>query len=105
MNILVLSEEEYERIEELAACNYSPDQIAKVLEVDIRDFRAQWLLENSRIRRSYDLGILNARAEIDQKLLAGAKSGNATAAQMYQNRSEANEFENLKRQFFFNDPG
>lgn len=96
---VVLTQEE--TIEQLAAANYGVDQIALYLGIDKKEFRAEWENVESEIRHHYDRGQLVADFEINQKLLANAKSGNITAAQIFEKNRERVQVENLKEQIYF----
>lgn len=96
-----LSQEEYEEIEDLAACNYSPEKIAMKLDVPKADFLKAWYNKESLVRFHYNKGQLVAEFEINQKQLNNAKTGNITAAQIYFKNSEEQKVENLKKQIFY----
>ena len=96
-----LSQEEFEQIEDLAACNYSPEQIAKYLDIQKADFMAAWYNHNHPVRIHYDRGQLVAEFQINQKALETAKAGNLTAMQIYQKNRETVKLENLKKQILF----
>src|SRR5680860_1842452 len=98
---LVLSQEDFETIEDLAASNYGPDQVAKYLSLDKTDFREEWNNLKSKIRHHYDKGQLTAEFEINQKLLDNARSGNITAAQIFEKNRDRVQTENLKNQIYF----
>ena len=97
--LALLSEEEI--IEQLAGCNYGPRDIAVYLGADVKEFLEQWNTPDSTIRKHYDRGRLLAQAQVNQKLLDNAKSGNITAAQIYEKNRQAIEVENLKQRIFF----
>lgn len=90
-----------EIIEDLAACNYSPEKIADYLEVPRDEFLKKWFDKKSKERFHYDKGRLTAAFEINQKQLDNAKAGNITAAQVYFKESEAQKVENLKKHVFY----
>ena len=96
-----LSQEEFEQIEDLAACNYRPQQIAKYLDIDKADFMAAWMNPRHPVRFHYDRGQLIADADVNQKALEHAKSGNLTAMQIYQKNRATVKLENLKNQLLF----
>ena len=96
-----LSQEEFEMIEDLAASNYAPSQIATYLSLDKKEFLERWNDPESTVRHHYDKGKLTADFEINQKLLINAKSGNITAAQIFEKNRERVNVENLKQQIFF----
>ena len=96
-----LSQEEFEKIEDLAACNYRPAQIAKYLDVPRADFLAAFHKPNHLVRFHYDKGQLVADADINMKALETAKAGNLTAMQIYQKNRETVSLENLKKLILF----
>ena len=93
-----LSQEELEMIEDYAACNYSPQQIAKVMGYEKADFMASWTDHNHLVRHHYDKGQLEAEFVINQKALETAKAGNLTAMQIWEKNREAVRVENIKSQ-------
>jgi len=93
---LKLSQEEYETIENLAACNYSPKEIAIYLESDIKVFMREYHTAESLVQFHYNKGILTASFEIDNTLLENAKSGNITAAQEIKKAQDKRIFNNHK---------
>ncbi|MBO2546102.1 hypothetical protein J0871_16925 [Salegentibacter sp. BDJ18] len=98
---LRLSQEELEELEDYAGCNYSPQQIAKVMDFDKAAFMKAWLNHEHLIRHHYDKGKLQAAFEINQKALETAKAGNQTAMQIWQKNADAQHVENLKEQILF----
>lgn len=100
INPLSLSDEQFEQIEDLAACNYSPRQIAVYLEVNKTIFKEMCEDPTSEIYRRYQKGILESTAEINLKLLENARNGNITAAQQYEKNRESVLVENLKKKYF-----
>ena len=96
-----LSQEEYEQIEDLSAANYGVDKIALYLSQDKAEFRREWEKADSLVRHHYDRGQLVADFEINQKLLENARSGNITAAQIFEKNRERVQVENLKEQIYF----
>ena len=97
---LKLSQEEYETIENLAACNYSPKNCAVYLDCDVKEFLYQYNKPESLVRFHYDKGVLNASFEVDNKLLENAKSGNITAAQEIQKAQQLISSENHKMRIY-----
>ncbi|WP_372744287.1 hypothetical protein [Lutibacter sp.] len=93
---LKLSQEQYEQIEDMAACNYAPTQIAIYLDCDQKEFLRQYHKPDSLVRFHYNKGILTAQFEIDEKLLQNAKTGNITASQEHKKAQEKRLFENQK---------
>ena len=96
-----LSQEDFEQIEDYAACNYSPEQIAKCMDIPKGDFMAAWYNHKHPVRHHYDRGQLVAEFEINQKALETAKAGNLTAMQIYEKNRERVNLENLKKQILF----
>ena len=88
-----LSQEEFETIEDLAASNYAPSQIATYLSLDKKEFLERWNDPESTVRHHYEKGKLSADFEINQKLL--------TNAQIFEKNRERVNVENLKQQLFF----
>lgn len=110
---LTLTDEQLDQIESLAACNYSPADIAKFLGEDIAEFRKEFArgydesfpneILQGNIAYRYEAGRLKAKAEIDIKLLSNAKSGNLTAAQIYVKNAQEREFENIKMKILYGE--
>lgn len=93
---LQLSEEQYLQIEQLAALNYGPREIAIYLGVNVKVFRNEFNNADTKIHYHYARGVLKATAEVDMKLLDNATSGNITATQEYKKASEKRAFQNHK---------
>ncbi len=93
---LKLSQEQYETIENLAACNYAPRQIAIYLEANEGEFMRQFHKPDSLVQFHYNKGILTASFEVDNKLLENAKTGNITAAQEHKKAQDKRLFDNHK---------
>ncbi len=93
------SQEEYETIEQLAACHYGPREIAVYLEVPTEKFYNAWNNEEDRytegtIRYHYERGLLVARAEMEVKVLESAKAGNITSIQQWKKAQTEQDFKN-----------
>lgn len=98
---MLLSDEEYDVIEQMAACNYKPAKIALYLGVDKIKFMSAWLDRKSQVRYHYERGILQAEFEISRKRLENAMSGNLTADQQHQKELEKTKFENIKQELLY----
>ena len=98
---LILSDEQLEAVEKLAAVNYSPEKIALYLDVDKKAFLEHYYDHLSEIRQAYDKGQLEAEFLINQKQLELAKSGNITAAQIFLKESEKNKVQNILKQILY----
>ena len=57
---LVLSDEELEKIQSFAACNFSPELIAKGLDVDTDVFLSFWRNKDSDVRQAFSFPASNA---------------------------------------------
>lgn len=97
------SDEELTSIEDLAACNYSPEKIALYLDVDKKSFLQTWNIKESFVRLAYDRGQLVAEFSINQKQKELAVAGNITAAQIFLKESEKNEVNNIRNRILFGD--
>jgi len=105
MNLLEnrFSDEELTSIEDLAACNYSPEKIALYLDVDKTAFLQTWYNLKSLVRMAYERGKLVAEFEINNKQKALAVSGNITAAQIFLKEAKENEVNNIRNRILFGD--
>lgn len=96
LNSLNLSPEQFETIENLAATNYGPREIAIYLSVDIKKFLSEFRLPDSKVRFHYNKGVLTASFEIDNTLLEFAKNGDIDAVKESKKASEKRAFQNHK---------
>ncbi len=96
---LKLSEEEYAELENLAACGYTPRQVAMCLDVDPAEFERQLQIVDSLVHFHFTKGILQSDFEISSKLLDNAKSGNITAVEIFSKRRGAVNLHNLKSKY------
>jgi hypothetical protein len=105
MNLLDLkfSEEEFTSIEDLAACNYSPEKIALYLQVDKKAFMRLWYDKESTVRVAYERGKLVSEFNINNKQKELANAGNITAAQIFLKEAEKNEVNNIRNRILFGD--
>lgn len=99
----LLSEEELTVIEDLAACNYSPEKISLYLSADKKAFMQMWYDTESELRLAYDRGKLVSEFTINQKQLELAKSGNITATQIFLKESEKQHIDNIRNKILFGD--
>lgn len=95
-----LSQEEFDTIEKLAACNYTPQMIALYLDVDLNEFMRQYLVPESLIRHHYRKGLLESEYLISQKLLDNAKTGNISAVDTFEERQNKVNLRELKKRIF-----
>jgi hypothetical protein len=100
-NSIFISEEDLATIQNMAACNYGPSEIALQLGVKKKSFLALFHEQESEVRQAYDSGKLSTTFAIMGKQKELAEGGNITAAQIFLKESERIEFENWKRKIFF----
>lgn len=103
MREIRLTDEELTTIEDLAACNYSPAEIALYLDQPKKEFIAEWNKRESVVRLAYDRGKLVAKFQVNQKQQENAKSGNITAAQIFLKESKEEEAKNVLHKILFGD--
>lgn len=96
MSRLDLTPEQLEIIENAAACNFSPSQIAVYLALNQKIFIEEYNRPDSIIRHHYDKGVLKSQFEINSKLGENARGGNITAAQIFDKAQAKTIFENHK---------
>lgn len=103
MNLLEnrFSDEELTSIEDLAACNYSPEKIAMYLEVDKKSFLQTWYNKQSLVRTAYERGKLVSEFHINNKQKELAVAGNITAAQIFIGLREATEIAQIRDQILY----
>lgn len=94
------SQEEYEEIEKLAGCNYTPAQIALFLDVDQAEFLRMFNVPDSMVRHHYKKGLLEPEYLISQKLQENAKTGNITAVETFEKRQLKVNLATLKQNIF-----
>jgi hypothetical protein len=95
------SDEELTSIEDLAACNYSPEKIALYLDVDKAAFLQTWYNKESLVRMAYERGKLVTDFNISNKQKELAVAGNITAAQIFIGLREATEIERIRDQILY----
>lgn len=103
MNDMRLSEQELSTIEQMAGCNYGPDDIALFLQVDKKAFNKCWNDKDSEIREAYDRGVLIAKYDVHLKQKENAQSGNITAAQIFLKESKALTNQQILKRVLYED--
>ena len=98
-----ISDEDLATIQDMAACNFTPSDIALQIGVDKKAFLQLYGNKESHVRQAYDAGKLNTTMDIMVKQKELAEGGNITAAQIFIKESEKIEFENLKKQVYFGE--
>ncbi len=100
-NKLLFTDEQFEALEDLAACNYPPQSIALYFDLSKDEFMKVWKDKDSLIRYHYNRGKLVADFEIAQKRLQNARNGNLTADQIHVKETKQRRLEDLKEQVLF----
>ncbi len=95
-----LTEEDLGLIESLAAENYGPSEIAKMLKMDRRAFLHVWRDKCSQLREAYDRGRFMIDQEKQAALEDRALRGDLTAIQIHDKRARAQRFEDIKKEIF-----
>ena len=96
-----LTAEQLKDIEHLAGINYSTQMIAMYLDVDEKEFLADFNDPESKIRYHYDRGKLIIQAEIDKANLKRARDCNLTSIQQWKKDSNSMKIENYKKKVLF----
>ncbi|WP_196890382.1 hypothetical protein [Aureivirga marina] len=89
----------YSQIEELAAKNYTPYQIAITLEVSSELLKNALLDENSRVFLAYQKGRLKHQTQLEDAMKISAIMGDGRMIDLLQKRKETTDFENLKNEY------
>ena len=95
---MIILVEHIQEIEELAACNYGPRDIAKSLKLPENAFLKIWNDKESNVRIAFDYGVSSAQATIDKKLFEEAQKGKVTQIQQWQKNKEASQFNTIRTQ-------
>lgn len=98
-----ISDEDLDTIQNMAACNFAPSDIALQIGVDKKPFLQLFANKESDVRQAYDAGKLKTTLAIMSKQKELAESGNITAAQIFLKESERIDFENLKKLVYFGE--
>ena len=96
----VLDSQSLEEIQELAARNFGPSEIALKLGVDRAGFLRIWRDSDSLIRRSYESGRLQVKENQMIALNDQVEEGNNTAIQIQARLIEEADFEAKKKEIF-----
>jgi len=98
-----LTTAEYKQVEELAAINYSLDQIAMYIDKDYNSFLDAFNFPESKLKYHYDRGKLITQAEIDKANLKKAKDGSLASIQQWKKDSVARKLENIKQKVLYDN--
>lgn len=96
----VLDEHTLSSIEDLAAGNFAPSDIAVRLSINKAGFMRIWREEGSEIRTAYEKGRLRIKEMKMQALETEVELGNITAIQIHDKHSEELDFEAKKKEIF-----
>lgn len=98
-----LTEEEEKTIMDMAACNFTPSNIAKALGYNHKDFLQRWMDKRSAVREAYDTGKLLADFQVINKQRELAESGNITAAQIFLKETRERDIANIRDKILKDD--
>lgn len=103
MKLIPLSptEEQIELIEQLAACNYVPSEIAVYFNVNKKEFLEVYRNPDSVLHQAYLRGRLKTKFAVVDKQRELAETGNLTAAQLYLKETKEIDIENLRNKVLF----
>lgn len=100
---IIISDEDLNVIQNMAACNFAPSEIALQIGVDKKAFLQLYQKKESDVRQAYDAGKLKTTFDIMNKQKELAEGGNITAAQIFLKESERIEVENIKKRVYFGE--
>lgn len=95
-----ISEEDYERIEELAMLNCGPRKIANQMGFSTRAFMIAWNTPNHAVRNAYYRGIQELEIVRDAAVLDKLREGNPTIIQINDKDTAARKFNDIKTEVF-----
>jgi hypothetical protein len=90
-----------EEVEQLAACNYTPAEMAIYLNVEKKLFVKQATTPDTKIWLAIQRGKLRTDYNISLKQKELAEAGNITAVQVFEKIKEAKRVEELKNKIWF----
>lgn len=96
----MLTEEEYQMIEDLSAANFAPDRIAIILELNKRAFRSLYFDTSTEVYRRVQKGKTEAQANIAVQLKTSATKGNITAIQQFAKMQDQMRIDELRQKYF-----
>ena len=96
-----LYEEDYEKITQCAANNFTVREIAVILLQDPDDFQTEFNRPHSEIRKRYEVGRLESEFSITEAKRMNAEGGNITAAQEFEKHRKQKDFEAAKDRILF----
>ena len=94
---------QFKDIEELAAINYSLEQIAMYLDVEVNSFIEAFNIPESKVKYHYDRGKLITQAEISKANLRKAKDGSLASIQQWTKDAFFQKVETLKKQVLYDN--
>jgi hypothetical protein len=98
-----LTTAEYKHVEDLAAINYSLEQIAMYLDMNFNSFLEAFSIPDSKIKYHYDRGKLITQAEIDKANLKKARDGSAASILQWKKDAMAQKLENVKKKVLYDN--
>ena len=100
---IIISDEDLNVIQNMAACNFAPSEIALQIGVDKKAFLQLYHKKESDVCLAYEAGKLKTTFDIMNKQKELAEGGNITAAQIFLKESERIEVENIKKRVYFGE--
>lgn len=94
------TEEHYQKIEDMAALNYTFRQIAMYFDIALQEVLNRYANEESQFHYHYERGKLLKSIDVDSELLKKAIEGNLTAISLVKKAEKATRLNNLKSELF-----
>ena len=92
-----LSESQLNEITELSMLQFTPEEVAKVLGLNVNEFIAEINDDSSKIAFAYECGRLKAEAEIRKSIFSMAKQGSTPAQKQMMDLINQNKRHQKKR--------
>ncbi|MCH8490018.1 MAG: hypothetical protein LAT81_08835 [Oceanicaulis sp.] len=92
-----MSDEELEQVEQLAALNYTTNEVGRFFGIHLTAWKNAYEAPGSRIKAAYERGDLKARATTEMAMYENAEKGNITAYQLWKKASDEKTVENIKQ--------
>lgn len=99
-NPLLLSEEQYTQIEELAGANFSLRRIAQFLDVNENLFIKIANTKGTRIYECINRGRMAVEFSINKAMIEKASKGDTSANFQFEKNKDARRVEEIKKHFF-----
>ncbi len=98
-----LTTAEYKHVEDLAAINYSLEQISMYLDKNFNSFLEAFNIPGSKIKYHYDRGKLITQAEIDKANLKKARDGSTASILQWKKDALSQKLENIKKRTLYDN--